>query len=296
MAPAFASADFHAHDFFRALDWRLVAARQLVAGKRSRRRRHTIDPVVARLTSVLKTEAGRSKSHKTLATDADLAAWRQAVQLRDAGGLLKDEVEARLLAGQTDEEIAARCRLSPAAVGWYEAGLFHVRDHLDSPDWVVARVIGTTFPTGDDGPVLKHFAYLGGPTVLDLVLAVVLGRPLPTAVTATFGRARSYREHRLRFLVQFNVSILRATTAAECVRLIDEYERARRIDRLRTDVPPALNSDLRSCRAVLGLAAGRSKAKAKAAVTPPPAATGSAGTNPPSPAPRKVPTPVAAGR
>jgi hypothetical protein len=296
MAPAFASTEFQSHNFFRPLDWRLVAAQRRLSGKRPRRRRHPLDPVVDRLTGILKAEANPKKSGKAAKLNTDRVAWRQAVQLRDAGGPLRLEVEARLLAGQSDEEIGALCRLSPEVVHWYEACLFNVRDRLGSSTWVAARVIGMTFPAGDIGPVLKHFAFTHGPVGLDLVLAVHFGLPLPPAATAEFSQDRAYQEQRLRFLVRLNVAILQAATPAELLRLVDEYEQAQQIDRRRTDVPTALNSDLRSSRAILGLTAQRSKRKSKAAKSPSPAANKSAGNNQPDNASRSVPTPVVAER
>jgi hypothetical protein len=52
------------------------------------------------------------------------------------------EARARILAGQSDEGVAARCRLAPETVHWFEARHFRVRDRLDAADWVAARVIG----------------------------------------------------------------------------------------------------------------------------------------------------------
>lgn len=60
------------------------------------------------------------------------AAYYLSRQTRLAEPLKKAEVEARLLARQEDETIAARCGLSAAAVGAYHDLFFAVRDVLDA--------------------------------------------------------------------------------------------------------------------------------------------------------------------
>ena len=263
MATLFASYEFYVGNYFRPLDWRLAAAERLAAARPRRRPALPIDPAVARLTTVLKAEARPPGSRRAVEPDADRVAWREAVALRDAGGPARAEVEARLLAGQTDAEIAARCGLSPGAVGWFEAAVFHVRDRLAARDWVVGRVIGTSFPPGDPGPVLRYFGYHGGPGLLDVALAVLSGRPLPPEVTAAFAADPAYEDRRLRFLVELHVAALRATTFAGLAALVDVYEEARRVDRERVDVRPALRSDLRAHRAILAAAAARPAGTAK---------------------------------
>ena len=50
---------------------------------------------------------------------------------------LKFEIEARILAGQSDDEIAAKTGCSPETVYWFEALHFCARDRLEYPGYVV---------------------------------------------------------------------------------------------------------------------------------------------------------------
>jgi hypothetical protein len=108
-------------------------------------------------------------------------------------------VEARILAGATDDEIADELHTIPGVVKWYEAMFFNVRDRLQSSDWIVDHVLMPSYEAsmtaGEDDTAeaenpppqqhfertplsepfydatLKMFGYFGGPVVLDYVLA-----------------------------------------------------------------------------------------------------------------------------
>jgi hypothetical protein len=187
-----------------------------------------------------------------------------AVRLHTNAGSMKDEVEAHILAGESDAEIASRVGVSESTIKVYEIAFFCVRDRLRARDWIAVRVIGRTFPPGNDARIWKHFAYHGGPYAFELVLAVTRGRPFPAEVRATFRIDPPYQEARLRLLVQLNISILRASSFAEIAHLVDVYEKARRTDLGRTDVPTALKNDLRKHHAFFSCAAAaESKAPTK---------------------------------
>lgn len=92
----------------------------------------------------------------------------------DQNRLARYEVEARLLAGDTPERIAARVACSPACVRWYEALFFNVTDRLHHRGWVGHCVIGESAQAGlterDFDTLWKLFGFLGGPLVLDAVI------------------------------------------------------------------------------------------------------------------------------
>jgi hypothetical protein len=245
MSPMHTSGVYQDLNFFRPLDWRRAAAEWLVAAPRRRRKRFPIDPLVARLADFVRAEAGRRKRRRPAEATPDQLAWREAAAIRNGPTPVRVEVEARLLAGQSDAEVAAACGASGPAVRWYEAAFFNVRDRLASADWVLSEVINTSFPAGDDGPVLHWFGYCGGPDVLAVALAVIRGRPLPPAVTATFRHDPHYEGQRLRFLVWLNIALLRVKTYSELAALVNLYEEAERLDAARGDVPRALRGDLR---------------------------------------------------
>jgi hypothetical protein len=103
-------------------------------------------------------------------------------QARQAEPLKKAEVEARLLARQTDDDIAARCGLAAAAVGAYHALFYDVRDCLDAEIHIYTVVIGhKAFAglTGNDVDVLlKMLGYAHGPLMVDAALRCFRNPPV----------------------------------------------------------------------------------------------------------------------
>jgi hypothetical protein len=100
--------------------------------------------------------------------------------LHEHGGELRGEVEARLLAGQSPDEIVAFVALDAAAVDAFENCFFNVRDRLDASDWVIGTLIGRSLARSFGPWSLTDFwkvlAYAGGPMVLDVVLAATSER------------------------------------------------------------------------------------------------------------------------
>jgi hypothetical protein len=109
-------------------------------------------------------------------------AIEQAYQLYSGpGSFQRGEVEARLLAGETFEEVAARCDSRVEAVEAYHALFFEVQGVLKAADYIANVVIGRRLHCGlteeDVDLLLKCFAYCGGPLVLDGAL-LFFRRPL----------------------------------------------------------------------------------------------------------------------
>lgn len=106
--------------------------------------------------------------------------------LAEADGERRWEVEARLLAGQGDDEIAGHTGLSAGVVGLFASLFFHVRARLGASSWVLSRAIwrnhtlSTSMP--DVGVVWRSVAYFGRPLVLEIMLSATLNRPLPAWV------------------------------------------------------------------------------------------------------------------
>lgn len=98
-------------------------------------------------------------------------------------------LEARILAGTSDEEIAREYSTLPAAIDWYEKLFFNVRDRLESHDWIVKTILGAPASregAGDGGVThnqryifLQTFAYFGGPLALDIAMCGMRRSPLP---------------------------------------------------------------------------------------------------------------------
>jgi hypothetical protein len=98
-----------------------------------------------------------------------------AVSFRDAAEpLRRAELEARLLANQTDDKIADRMGLTPAAVAAYHDLYFNVRPHLKASTWVANTVFGPKVHFGltpdDHEMLLKVYGYgFGGRGVDDFL-------------------------------------------------------------------------------------------------------------------------------
>lgn len=112
-----------------------------------------------------------------------------ALTVARTGGLAAAEIQARILAGQSDDEIAARCGVSAGAVGWYEKLFYETRGSLQAHDWIVIRAIGPVFPRADPvpdlGAVWRSSGYHAGPLALEAVLAVSKNEPFPPSIQPT---------------------------------------------------------------------------------------------------------------
>lgn len=181
----------------RTPDWRRLRAMEIV-DRRLRRSRQMDDEMTLRLCAYL-------ASNATDSTDLDNVPRR--FQDVHAAFLLHRNmpkqariVEARLLARQSDEEIANAMGLDAAVIGLYEAIFFDVRGRLGNSGWISSQVIGPGLQRGfvrDEMPLLwRAFGYQLGPFILELVLAVTQQCPVPSWLHAQGGdnpRVFSYR-------------------------------------------------------------------------------------------------------
>jgi hypothetical protein len=84
---------------------------------------------------------------------------------------LRWQVEARILARQSWDAIAAKIDLAPESLRLYEQLFYHVTDRLDAKGHVLHQVIG--WHDGGArrlGAIWQYYAYRGGPDVLDTLL------------------------------------------------------------------------------------------------------------------------------
>jgi hypothetical protein len=99
-------------------------------------------------------------------------------------------VQARLLTGDDDAEIANYGGTLPDTIHLYEQLFFNVRDRLDNKDWIVKTVLGTatqrasnrydTMTDHQRDSLYKLFGYFGGPIILNTVISGFASRDLPT--------------------------------------------------------------------------------------------------------------------
>jgi hypothetical protein len=196
---------------YRLPHWRWALAQHLVASPRSRLR-HLADGPVRRAVAYL-----RARDRGLIqARSADV---RAAATLWGAVASPRLEIEARLLAGEEDRAIAARCGLAPEVVAAYADLFYDVRPRLGVRSYVLHQVIGPVAPSAgspaDPSRVLKRLAHQGGPAVLDALLVVARGAG-PAATAGLLG-----------LLLEV---IDLPTDGPEALRVVRLYDQMRRID------------------------------------------------------------------
>lgn len=243
---------YHTHNPSRPLAWRWMRAQFLAAtGRRGSPRKDDGDTLAAvaylRAQSDCRDDADRARLARRW---PDIAA---AERLFAGWGLLSAEVCARILAGQTDQEVAEHCGLCAAAIRWFESLFFCVRDRLRATDWIVSRALGPGLGLGlgyrreDLAGVWMAFGYFGGPEVLDTVIAVTFaGSSRPTPPGCWCGDVTEMNE-RLRQSVRRAVEGMMIPRGAGVRQLAQVYERARRRERrpVRENVPTKIAGIIR---------------------------------------------------
>jgi len=123
------------------------------------------------------------------------------------------EIQARLLAGETDQAIALTSGLSVEAVALYESLFFGVRDYFEARNWILVQAIGTEILTGvapdDLGTIWRAVGYYGGPDALEIAMAVTLGKKLPDWVEERERVERPGYTERLRLSCEIAVDVWR---------------------------------------------------------------------------------------
>ena len=105
------------------------------------------------------------------------SAFCAALATHDGDDLVRFELEARVLAGQTDAEIGAKMNLPEDVMARYVHWFFNVRSRLDNPSWIARNAIRRrpdgTLQNEDIGPWLRWFGFNFGPVTLETLLVAV---------------------------------------------------------------------------------------------------------------------------
>jgi hypothetical protein len=167
-----ASTAFLATNPFRPPDWRWHRGGQLLE-TRARRRRLDDDWVVRARTfrAALAKASGNINLPRLARAHPEILG---AYLVRQGDSLRRWEVEARLLADQSDRDITDRVGVSAGIIGAYDALFYDVRTWLSRSDWIAAGVLGprlyTGFEVDDIEFVWKVLGYQHGPLVLDVLI------------------------------------------------------------------------------------------------------------------------------
>lgn len=171
---------YRTHDPLRQPNWRYERALELVS--------HQLHPHPERDDAIVRQVYRYIRQKRLLQTqyvlESDLnhvlaekfnSLWH-ADRLYSAGNdhRVRFQVEAMILARQTDEEIAPTMGATEEAVDAYEQVFYHVRDRIDQRNYIASVVIGDTFMSGlankTSEMVAKYFGYFAGPLVLKTIL------------------------------------------------------------------------------------------------------------------------------
>jgi hypothetical protein len=177
----------HPHDPYRPADWRWQLAtffqRERMRVTRSRGGKYVAQAKnFAIAWDAASTTADRYtviNEHKSL-----FEAW----SIFMATGSVQNgrwELEARLLAGQSYEEIANTAGIPVDVIEVYERTFFDVRSRLNKPGLIVHAVIKPSLTKGisdrDAGPFWKLFGYCCGPGILDQLIYGFSSRQRPSS-------------------------------------------------------------------------------------------------------------------
>lgn len=203
--------DYRRYDPFRTPEWRwLIALRHFDEHTRPGPRE---DPIIADLVRLLRC-GGIDPAQAGSLSPSDLAA---AHSVYSAATPLRDEIEARLLAGQPFDVIAAKTGIAASAVAAYERAFFDVASSLNAGGWINLAVLKLHpgVPV-TEGQVWKCIGYACGPAILDQVIDDSYERP-------TTDKHRGGIAEKCRFMVRLEATNWSSPAA---VRLIMAEARA----------------------------------------------------------------------
>jgi hypothetical protein len=162
---------------FRPTDWRWQRAQELVSGRRRFNRRlddATIYRLVKFQKELKKAEAGDENAYARMHDHSqDLYQLFMFHRLDDQ---YRYELEARLLSGQTNEEISSRSNMTPGAVQLFHDVFFDVRSRLIHPSFIVNGVMGASVHYGLNAReydlLWKLIGYGLGPIMLEDMMSM----------------------------------------------------------------------------------------------------------------------------
>lgn len=169
------SVPYSKHDPLRTPTWRYDILRKLLDRNVKKVRRTSYDEYIFQAIKFLRKWRELNKEDRITLFPLNEGLYYAHSLYEDTERDIKTAIEARLLCGQSDEQIAKRIDTLPSAIGWYEALYYNVRDRLQSRDWVFRIIDG---PEGsrnideqDFSGCIKRAAYINGPAVLEELLA-----------------------------------------------------------------------------------------------------------------------------
>lgn len=215
----------------RAPHWRWLRALQVDTG--GRRPSRKIDGEAGffwirratRLKRHFDKAAGRAEPlYALLERDPELF-WAHNIWTKDKAPT-RWAIEARVLAGQSDEEIAFRAATTTEIVSAYVNVFFDVRGVLDRDDYILNVVLADAVSRGVQERhydlLWKLLAYRGGPHVLDATINRFAKTELPKDANAVAGFFQEFAINTMKYKAAIAALTVQANTHTQ-MQLIDSF-------------------------------------------------------------------------
>lgn len=153
----------------------------------------------------------------------------QAQRIREAEDqCFRWQLEGRLLAGQTNEVIAAVMQMPVVVVEAFHETFYCVRPWLKATDWIMFQVIGglpfLNF-AGAEQPatLIRYMAYRAGVLAMEVAITVLLNKPVPPGVIRAHGAEGRQEEAIFRLRMKAFFRFMTAQTDAEAETALATY-------------------------------------------------------------------------
>lgn len=145
-----------------------------------------------------------------------------ALEIYERGGPRRLELEARILARQPSEVIAAKLAITPQVVDIFIAHFFDVLGRMSARDWIVVRAIRNQ--PGDSladrlAVVLKTWAYFGGVERLELALPFCTDGGVRLYLSSDLSTEAGRLEERIRLAILVDAIEINKKNVTKLLRL-----------------------------------------------------------------------------
>jgi len=177
---------------WRPADWRWQRATRIAAGELRANRKFDDEHVTraVRLARAVTDETSATGTGQNVLANSDPTLFWAYNLKNTIAPAMRAEVEARVLAGDSDDEIRSRTGTTLGTLRTYEQLFFDVRDRLGCSAYVLHIVLGDELHRGSMSEknyalLWKFFGYTYGPRMLDAIIgqAVAPYRPRTGAET-----------------------------------------------------------------------------------------------------------------
>jgi hypothetical protein len=192
------------------------------------------------------------KMYALMLRDSDLF-WAHAMWV-DEKAPTRWGLEARVLAGETDEQIAAKIGSTPEIVAAYVSTFFDVREKMQHQDYVINVILGDAVSRGLQERhydlLWKMLGYQGGPHVLDAVINRFISISKPEGPDAVAGFFQDTAINSMKYKAALATLTVQINTHTQ-LPLIDSFVKYVEIERTTDSASKAQTSIIDNIGAML---------------------------------------------